>query len=421
MRGAKTHADFEVIAHAHAEIRKRVALRDLAQQCEVRRGFDIDGRNAHQAVNGQYQRLAAERYERIDIGWHDARLLRLFACVHLNEKQRTFSALLDLSLQRMRKLWPVQRMDRVEGRDCFRDLVCLQAPDQMEFDAVIGLPQGRPLSKRFLDPILPEYAMACVECRANVFSVMRLGDCNQVGARCRFDGRLSRRFDPRKDGRKVQLDIRPGIRRHHGSMSDSLARRALARAAARLNARSLYAGRLPLLALLTDDERLPDPVAAARALPRGSIIIVRSRNKETRRRLTFSVLNLARNRGLTVLVADDPDLAAACGADGIHLPEARARMAAHWRARRPRFLITVSAHSLRALTFADRADAILLSSVFPTGSHPDRAAMTPAKAALIAGHSRLPVYALGGIDARSSARIRGANFVGLAAVSALVA
>src|SRR5215472_5096172 len=111
-------------------------------------------------------------------------------------------------------------------------------------------------------------------------------------------------------------------------MSDSLARRSLARAAARLNAQGSYAGQLPLIALLTDDERLRDPIAAARALPRGSMVIVRSREKEARRRLAFSILNLAKTRGLTVLIADDPDLAMACGADGIHLPEARARLAA---------------------------------------------------------------------------------------------
>src|SRR5690242_8951709 len=104
-------------------------------------------------------------------------------------------------------------------------------------------------------------------------------------------------------------------------MSDSLARRALARAAARLSAGSLYAGRLPLVALLTDDERLPDPMAAARALPRGSMIIVRSRDRAQRRRLAVSIMRIARARALIVLVADDPDLATACGADGVHFPE----------------------------------------------------------------------------------------------------
>jgi len=202
-------------------------------------------------------------------------------------------------------------------------------------------------------------------------------------------------------------------------MSDSLARRAVARAAARLNLRGRYAGRLPLIVLMTDDGRLADPLAAARALPRGSMVIVRSRRRDTRRVLAFSILKIACARGLTVLIAGDPQLADACGADGIHLPESQASAASHWRAVRPHFLITVSAHSLRAVSSASPADAVLLSSIFPTASHPDRVPLTPARAAFIAARSSRPVYALGGVDARNASRVRGANFVGIAAISAL--
>src|ERR1051325_5681184 len=119
-------------------------------------------------------------------------------------------------------------------------------------------------------------------------------------------------------------------------MSDSLARRALARAAARLSAGSLYAGRLPLVALLTDDERLPDPLAAARALPRGSMIVVRARQSSHRAKLARSLLAIVRERGLTLLVANDPALADRVHACGLHLSEANARRAAEWRGRRPR-------------------------------------------------------------------------------------
>ena len=49
----------------------------------------------------------------------------------------------------------------------------------------------------------------------------------------------------------------------------------LARQANLLNERAGAA--LPPLVLMTDDERLPDPLAAARLLPRGSMVIVRAR------------------------------------------------------------------------------------------------------------------------------------------------
>ena len=56
-----------------------------------------------------------------------------------------------------------------------------------------------------------------------------------------------------------------------------------------------------------------------------------------------------------LLIADDPALAAQIGAAGLHLPEARMKEAAHWRARFPHWIITSSAHSLRALMGAQHA------------------------------------------------------------------
>jgi thiamine-phosphate pyrophosphorylase len=175
------------------------------------------------------------------------------------------------------------------------------------------------------------------------------------------------------------------------------------------------AGLLPPLALLTDDDRLPDPLGAARALPRGSLVVVRSRDAARQAELTLAILVLARTRGLVVLVADDPMLAAQLGADGLHLPERRAGEAAHWRARFPRWLITAAMHGGR-LGVGD-LDAVFLSPVFPTRSHPERAALSAARASALARAMRVPVYALGGVDARNAALLSG--FVGIGAIGAL--
>ncbi|HXS05908.1 MAG TPA: thiamine phosphate synthase [Rhizomicrobium sp.] len=178
----------------------------------------------------------------------------------------------------------------------------------------------------------------------------------------------------------------------------------LARAAARLNA--------GLLALMTDDNRLPDPVAAARALPKGSLVIIRARDAKRRRALaeTLSV----KTTGLILLAADDPVLANQL--HGLHLPEAHARDAAHWRALRPHWVITVAAHSARAL-HAPYADAALLSPVFATRSHPKAHPLTPARARLIARASLVPVLALGGVNERNAALLSG--FSGIAAIDGL--
>ena len=167
------------------------------------------------------------------------------------------------------------------------------------------------------------------------------------------------------------------------------------------------------LVLMTDD-RAADWARAVRALPPGSVVVVRAR--DAKQRLT----QVRRLSGLaTLLIADDPQLAAQSGAAGLHLPEARMREAAHWRARFPHWIITSSAHSLRALMGAHSLDAVFLSPVFATTSHPAARALTPVCAAFIAAHAPVPVYALGGVTPRN-AGLLGPSFSGIAAISSLL-
>ncbi len=201
-------------------------------------------------------------------------------------------------------------------------------------------------------------------------------------------------------------------------MSDSLGRRALARAAARLNLSGVAAGVLPPLCLMTDDRR-PGPVSAALALPRGSLVVARARDAGARTSLVQALKPAVRARDLILLVAADPELAARSGADGIHLPEARAGEIAHWRAAHPGWLITVAAHSLRTLVRCRGADAVFLAPIFATGSHPDRSSLNAARANAITRNSPAPVYALGGIDACNAMLLSGENYAGLAAISSL--
>ena len=190
--------------------------------------------------------------------------------------------------------------------------------------------------------------------------------------------------------------------------------------AARLNAASAFPARLPPLALMTDDERLSDPIAAARALPRGSLVIVRARDEERRAALAAGVMAVARTRLLVVLIAGDAALAARTGADGLHLSAAQAHELPHWRACHPRFLVTSAAHSLNEVMRASHlgADAVFLSPVFPTRSHPDRAPLTDARANFIARSVRMPVYALGGVTEENAGRLAN-GFSGIAAIGAL--
>ena len=166
------------------------------------------------------------------------------------------------------------------------------------------------------------------------------------------------------------------------------------------------------LVLMTDD-RKADWAAAAHRLPPDSVVVVRSRDAARRAALA------ARLAGFRLLIADDPALAAGIGAAGLHLPEARMKEAAHWRARFPHWIVTSSAHSLHALMGARHLDAVFLSPVFPTASHAGARALNPARAAMIAARAPVPVYALGGVTARNAVLL-GPSFSGMAAIGSLL-
>ena len=176
---------------------------------------------------------------------------------------------------------------------------------------------------------------------------------------------------------------------------------------------------LPTLVLMTDDERLADPLAAARALPRGSLVILRARQAAHRAKLARSLSRIACEKRLYLSIANDPVLAAEVGAHGLHLSESRAHEAAHWRALKPRWLITAAAHSPRTAAQVRWADAVLMSPVFETASHHGRSSLGPMRLRVMARALAVPLYALGGINELSARRLMGARLAGLAGIGAL--
>ena len=181
---------------------------------------------------------------------------------------------------------------------------------------------------------------------------------------------------------------------------------------------------LPPLILMTDAVRLPDPEPALARLPRGSAVILRHRDAAERERLARRLAPHCRRLGLSLIVAGDARLAAAVRADGLHLPEAMLRHGRRgWRLlRRPGWLVTAAAHSPAAIRAAARAgaDAVLLSPVFATASHPGAAALGPLRFANLVRHSPLPVYALGGVSVATAPRLAGSGAAGLAAIGGLL-
>lgn len=178
--------------------------------------------------------------------------------------------------------------------------------------------------------------------------------------------------------------------------------------------------RLPWLLLMTDVHRLPDPAAAVARLPAGAAVVVRHPDAGERARLAGRLQRLCRRRGLRLVIADDPRLARRLGADGLHLPEARLRSPRRFDVR-PGTWITAAAHAPAAMERARLrgVDAVLLSPVAPTASHPGRPPLGRRGFRRLAGRRGPAVYALGGVGPQDAQWVRLAGGAGIAGIGAL--
>lgn len=178
---------------------------------------------------------------------------------------------------------------------------------------------------------------------------------------------------------------------------------------------------LPHLWLMTDPDRLPDPVRTALTLPRGSGIIYRSFGRPQAMAEALALARLARQRGLTFLIGADDDLARLVGANGVHLPERMMGRAKRLRARHPNWVITTAAHSPRAIAKAARLglDAALVSPVFISQSPSAGRPLGQTRVALWISGTRMPVIALGGIGHKNARLLAGTGVWGIAAIDGL--
>lgn len=181
--------------------------------------------------------------------------------------------------------------------------------------------------------------------------------------------------------------------------------------------------RMPTRILVTDERRLPDPVAAVARLAPGMAVLLRHYSAPDRAALALRLARAARARRITLLVAgSDWRLAARVGAAGIHLPEGIARTLADPGMRlwlRRGHVLSVACHGPRALARAAllRADAAMLSPVFHTRSHPGAACLGGLRFALWARRAPIAVLALGGVTRHTARSLRFA--AGWAAIDGL--
>ncbi|WP_298160331.1 thiamine phosphate synthase [Brevundimonas sp.] len=171
--------------------------------------------------------------------------------------------------------------------------------------------------------------------------------------------------------------------------------------------------------LFTDPERTPRPWEIASRMPAGTGVVYRSFGAvdalETAERLRAET----RERGMTLLIGMDTDLADQVGADGLHLPERALSAAYALCGRRPDWILTGAVHSVERARAARDLDAVVLSPIFPAGGASAGKPALGLEALASASEGRTRVIALGGITALNAGELQGSGAYGFAAIGGL--
>lgn len=136
-----------------------------------------------------------------------------------------------------------------------------------------------------------------------------------------------------------------------------------------------------------------------------------------------SLLALCRERNVCFIVNDNVDIAAACGANGIHVGQSDSPASAIRPRLGPEAIIGVSAQTVEQALRAEAegADYLGVGAVFPTGSKDDADAVSFATLADICNAVKIPVIAIGGITLQNMEALAGTGIAGIAVISAIFA
>lgn len=130
---------------------------------------------------------------------------------------------------------------------------------------------------------------------------------------------------------------------------------------------------------------------------------------------------LCHERGVVSIINDNVEIAAASGADGVHVGQEDLEAGRARAVLGPDKLIGVSAHSPEEALRAQAAGADYLGAgaVFPTGSKGDARPMSRETLRAVTGAVSIPVVAIGGVSRDNIRRLEGCGLAGVAVISAL--
>ena len=184
---------------------------------------------------------------------------------------------------------------------------------------------------------------------------------------------------------------------------------------------------VPCLALVTDRSALGGlslEEAVAQAIEGGANLVqLREKDLGATDLLALAEKLLAVTRGRALfLVNDRLDVALACAADGVHLPERGLPVAAARRLAGDAFIIGRSVHSVAEAVRAQEegADYVQVGAIFASRSHPGQPVAGLSLLEDVAAAVAIPILAVGGITAANVGDVMRAGASGAAVISAIL-
>ncbi len=135
------------------------------------------------------------------------------------------------------------------------------------------------------------------------------------------------------------------------------------------------------------------------------------------------VLAVCRKYHVPLIINDDPQIALACSADGVHVGQQDMSPRILRAMLGPEKIVGVSAATVDEAVQAakDGADYLGCGAVFATGTKTNTRPVDAARLRAVCEASNVPVVAIGGITAENAPQLRGSGIAGIAVVSAIFA
>lgn len=179
---------------------------------------------------------------------------------------------------------------------------------------------------------------------------------------------------------------------------------------------------LPALVFMTDHRRIANPTPVIAKLPKSTLVIIRDYDHTHRTTYAYNIANECRSYSQPFLIAGDEALSLQTKAYGIHLPQHQMSDAIKLHQRHPNWWITTSVHNLQSLLHANElpVNAIFLSPIFQTPSHPNTKPLGVEQMNHLIAQSIHPVFALGGINENTLSQLKNSKLAGFSCISPLI-